>query len=48
MTWVRQKEAKQVRIQKIQKEGAEYPPLPTPNENFTLQDMQYTALFVYS
>ena len=40
----------QGRIQKIQKEGAEsrtLPP-PPPNENFTFQDMQHTALWAYS
>ena len=45
-------------IQKIQKEGTESLPLPSPsppspsphplNENFTFQDMQHSALWVYS
>ena len=38
----------QGRIQKIQREGAKSLTLPTLNENFILQDMQYTALFAYS
>ena len=38
---------RQGRIQKIQKEGAEFPQDP-PNRNFTFQDMQLTALWAYS
>ena len=38
----------QGRIQKIQKEGAESPTLSTPNENFTLQDMQYNFIKRFS
>ena len=37
--------------QKIQEKGTESPTLPSPspsNENFTFQDMQYTALWAYS
>ena len=35
----------QGRIQKIQKEGAEFSAAPPPYENFTFQDMQVTALW---
>ena len=41
--WLKSDENFQGRIQKIQKEGAEFP--PPPNENFTFQDMQLTALY---
>ena len=34
-------------IQKIQREGAESPTPSPPNENFTFQDIQHTALWVF-